>query len=76
MLWLVATAQVTPLAWEPPHAEGAALEKAKRQEKEKEKKEVVLFLPRHPITTQSWVSFSLPSWGGLFLGAPRTPFLE
>ena len=35
LLWLwcrlVATASTRPLAWEPPHAMGAALEKAKRQ---------------------------------------------
>ena len=29
----VATASVRPLAWEPPYATGAALEKAKRQKK-------------------------------------------
>ena len=35
LLWLwrrlVAAAPIRPLAWEPPYAEGAALEKAKRQ---------------------------------------------
>ena len=35
LLWLwhrlVATAPIGPLAWEPPYAEGAALEEAKRQ---------------------------------------------
>ena len=35
LLWLwhspVATAPIRPLAWEPPYAVGAALEKAKRQ---------------------------------------------
>ena len=35
LLWiwrrLVATAPIRPLAWEPPYATGAALEKAKRQ---------------------------------------------
>ena len=44
LLWLccrpVATAPIRPLAWEPPNAPGAALEKAERQkEKEKKKKE-------------------------------------
>ena len=29
--WPVATASIGPLAWEPPYAAGAALEKAKRQ---------------------------------------------
>ena len=37
LLWLwrrpVATALIGPLAWEPPYAAGAALEKAKRQNK-------------------------------------------
>jgi len=37
LLWLwcrlVATAPIRPLAWEPPYAAGAALEKAKRQKK-------------------------------------------
>ena len=39
LLWLwrrpVATAPIGPLAWEPPYAVGAALEKAKRQKKKK-----------------------------------------
>ena len=39
LLWLsrrlVATAPIRPLAWEPPSAAGAALEKAKRQKKKK-----------------------------------------
>ena len=34
----MATAPIGPLAWEPPYALGAALEKAKRQEKKKEKR--------------------------------------
>ena len=37
LLWLwcrlVATALIQPLAWEPPYAAGAALERAKRQKK-------------------------------------------
>ena len=37
LLWLwrrlVATALIRPLAWEPPYAVGAALEKTKRQKK-------------------------------------------
>ena len=37
LLWLwrspVATAPIRPLAWEPPYAAGAALEKAKRKKK-------------------------------------------
>ena len=39
LLWLwcrlVAVALIRPLAWEPPYAVGAALEKAKRQKKKK-----------------------------------------
>ena len=38
-LWLAATAPIRPLAWEPPYAVGAALEKAKSQKKKKKKKE-------------------------------------
>ena len=41
LLWLwcrpAATAPIRPLAWEPPYAEGAALEKAKRQKKKPQK---------------------------------------
>ena len=44
LLWLwcrpVATAPIRPLAWEPPYATGTALEKTKRTEKKKKKKEV------------------------------------
>ena len=34
----VAIALIGPLAWKPPYAVGAALEKAKRQKREKKKK--------------------------------------
>ena len=37
----VATAPIRPLAWEPPHATGVALEKAKKKKKKK-KKEVAI----------------------------------
>ena len=39
-LWcrLAATASIRPLAWEPPYASEVALEKAKRQKREKERK--------------------------------------
>jgi len=41
LLWLccrlAATALIRPLAWEPPYAAGVALEKMKRQKKEKKK---------------------------------------
>ena len=33
-LWLAAVAPIQPLAWEPPYAARAALEKAKEKEKE------------------------------------------
>ena len=46
LLWLwcrpVATAPIRPLAWEPPYAAEAALEKAKRQKDKKKKKETQL----------------------------------
>ena len=42
LLWLwhrlAAIAPIRPLAWEPPYAAGAALEKAKRPKKKKKKK--------------------------------------
>ena len=42
LLWLwcrpAAIDWIRPLAWEPPYAAGAALEKAKRQKKKKKKK--------------------------------------
>ena len=42
-LWLwcrpLATALIRPLAWEPPHASGMALEKTKKKDKKKKKKE-------------------------------------
>ena len=40
LLWLLpaVTASIRPLAWEPPYAEGKALEKAKRQKAKKKKK--------------------------------------
>ena len=43
MLWLwhrpVATAQIRPLAWEPPYAAGVALERQKDKKKERLNKE-------------------------------------
>ena len=43
LLWLwsrlAATALIRPLAWEPPYATGAALEKAKRQTKQNKTKQ-------------------------------------
>ena len=49
LLWLwrrpAATALIPPLAWEPSHAAGAAQEKAKKQNKTKQK-------TKHSITTK------------------------
>ena len=46
LLWLWhrqdATALTIPLAWKPPNAVGAALEKAKRQKKKERKKQLFL----------------------------------
>ena len=43
LLWLwcgpAATAQIQPLAWEPPYAVGAALEKKTKKKKKKEEEE-------------------------------------
>ena len=58
LLWLwrrlVSTALIRPLAWEPPYATGAALEKAKRQKKKKKKR-------RHIHTIQCWRKHTLSS---------------
>ena len=47
LLWLwrgpAATALIPPLAWEPPYASGAALEKAKRQKKKKKIEEALYY---------------------------------
>ena len=49
LLWLwcrlAATAPIRPLAWEPPYAMGAALEKAKRQKNKKTNKNLILGVP-------------------------------
>ena len=46
-LWLwrrpAATAPIRPLAWEPPHATGAAQEMVKRQKKKERKKHLEVF---------------------------------
>ena len=41
---------IRPLAWEPPYAAGAAQEMAKRQKKEKEKKQCFQFLKHQRIS--------------------------
>jgi len=49
LLWLwhrpAATAPIRPLAWEPPCAAGAALEKTKRQKKKKKKETNYFHIP-------------------------------
>ena len=51
LLWLwcrlAATAPIGPLAWEPPYAAGAALERAKRQKSKKKKKTPLEYLTKH-----------------------------
>ena len=51
MLWLwcrpAATALIRPLAWEPPYAAGAAVEKTKKKKKKKKKKN---------LTAVAWVA--------------------
>ena len=48
LMWLwhrpVATALIRPLAWEPPHALGAALEKAEKAEKKKEWRYIYIYM--------------------------------
>ena len=51
-LWrrLAATAPMGPLAWEPPYAAGAALEKAKKDKKKKTSKETFQSInPKYPF---------------------------
>ena len=54
LLWLwrrpAAIAPIRPLAWEPPYAVGAALEKAKRQKNKKKNKKNMLSLFMRKIT--------------------------
>ena len=53
LLWLwrrpVATALIRPLAWEPPYATGAALEKAKRQTNKQTKSKKTNKKTRHTV---------------------------
>ena len=60
LLWLwcrlAATAPIRPLAWEPPYATGAALEKAKRQKTKTTKKKTKLsgaYNSKHTVRTPS-----------------------
>ena len=57
LLWRpVAEAPIRPLAWEPPYAMEAALEKAKRQKKKK-KKEIIQTIKNKLTVTEGdrWV---------------------
>ena len=52
--------QIGPLAWEPPYAAGAALEKAKRQKKKKE--DVVYTQNDLAIKKNKILSFAASGW--------------
>ena len=58
LLWLwrsqVATAPIQPLAWEPPYAVGATLEKMKREGKKKKKKDPLTLWARPEIELETW----------------------
>jgi len=74
LLWLwhrlVATAPIRPLAWEPPYAEGAAREMAKRQKKkERKKKKLGLHLQYMEVPSLG-VKSELPAY------AEATPDLQ
>ena len=58
----MATAPIRPLAWEPPYAAEAALEKAKRQKKKKKNIELLggrysQFLPSQSKTESDFTKF-------------------
>ena len=61
-LWLwrrpAPTALIRPLAWEPPHAAGAALEKAKRQKKKKPQKTKKGFDQGVPVVAQQLMNLT------------------
>ena len=76
LLWcrLVATAPIRPLAWEPPYAMGAALEKAKktkkRKRKEKERKKKEKGKPAHILKDGVLRSPDMwASWIGICYGS-------
>ena len=61
LLWLwcrpAATAPIGPLAWEPPHAAGVALEKSKKKKKKKMQREsdkVSDDMKQNSLTAQRW----------------------
>ena len=65
LLWLwhrlVATALIRPLAWEPPYARGAALEKGKR------KKNAIGNYKNNPVRLTKLVIYSLPYYSIWFV---------
>ena len=68
LLWLwcrrAATALIRPLAWEPPHAEGAAQEMAKRQKKKNKLSRTVGIHGVQGVRTQAvGEESSVGSWG-------------
>ena len=56
LCWPAATAPIRPLAWEPPYAMGAALEKAKKDKTNKKN--------QHSV----WVVFLLFVWVSVWFG--------
>ena len=62
LLWLwrrpAATALIRPLAWEPPHAAGAAQEMAKKTKKQNKKKAIVLKIKN---------KYQLPDFNAIFI---------
>ena len=74
MLWLwcrsAAIAPIRPLAWETPHAEGAALKRQKKKEKKKKKKKEHFYNYKstfsHHLSSTPWVlSLFRLGWGGV-----------
>ena len=65
LLWLwhrlTAAAPIRPLAWEPPYASGAALEKAKKDKKKKKKKGEVEACLRRLGKQMAGLGFECPS---------------
>ena len=78
-LWhrLAATTPIEPLAWEPPYAAGAALEKAKRQKKKKKKKSFSIhFSPPATILSSPSLIDELPDgiyWTSAACSSSLTP---
>ena len=58
LLWLwcgpAATAQIRPLAWEPPYAVGAALKKQKTKKKKKERKKEKNIFRKKKVIFETW----------------------